>query len=113
MVYGYNPCTTPTLPISPTRYLAIRQEMVWTHWFTYATLAYFGVTVAFWLYRLNAALGKYDALYIIPMLQASYIVLATIAGGIFFQVFRQSADLSCISPGVIAYPRSPLYLPCT
>lgn len=87
--------------------------MVWTHWFTYATLAYFGVTVAFWLYRLNAALGKYDALYIIPMLQASYIVLATIAGGIFFQVFRQSADLSCISPVVIAYPMSPLYLPCT
>lgn len=65
------------------------------HWFTWATLAYFGVTVAFWLYRLNAALGKYDALYIIPMLQASYIVLATIAGGIFFQVFRQSAELSC------------------
>ena len=62
------------------------QEMVWAHWFTYATLAYFGVTVGFWLYRLNAALGKYDALYIIPMLQASYIVLATIAGGIFFQV---------------------------
>ena len=71
------------------------QEMVWAHWFTYATLAYFGVTVGFWLYRLNAALGKYDALYIIPMLQASYIVLATIAGGIFFQVSRQSADLSC------------------
>ena len=49
--------------------------MIWSHWFTYATLAYFGVTVAFWLYRLNAALGKYDALYIIPMLQASYIAL--------------------------------------
>ena len=50
--------------------------MIWSHWFTYATLGYFGVTVAFWLYRLNAALGKYDALYIIPMLQASYIVLS-------------------------------------
>ena len=33
-------------------------------------LGYFVVTVGFWLYRLNAALGKYDALYIIPMLQA-------------------------------------------
>jgi len=64
------------------------QEMIWSHWFTYATLGYFGVTVAFWLYRLNAALGKYDALYIIPMLQASYIVLATVAGGIFFQEFQ-------------------------
>ena len=69
--------------------------MIWSHWFTYATLVYFGVTVAFWLYRLNAALGKYDALYIIPMLQASYIVLATISGGIFFQ---ELLYLSCISP---------------
>lgn len=33
-------------------------------------LVYFLVTVAFWLYRLNAALGKYDPLFIIPLLQA-------------------------------------------
>ena len=67
--------TQISLSLSLSLYLAIRQEMIWSHWFTYATLVYFGVTVAFWLYRLNAALGKYDALYIIPMLQASYIVL--------------------------------------
>ena len=94
------------------------QEMVWAHWFTYVTLAYFGVTVGFWLYRLNAALGKYDALYIIPMLQASYIVLATIAGGIFFQVSRESADLSCsnclrfITPVAFLVSSPPLYLSC-
>ena len=35
--------------------------------------------MAFWLYRLNAALAKYDPLFIIPLLQASYIVLATVA----------------------------------
>ena len=37
------------------------------------------------------------------MLQASYIVLATISGGIFFQ---ELLYLSCISP------KSPMYLPC-
>lgn len=55
---------------------------IWLEWFTYVVLAYFLVTVAFWLYRLNAALGMYDPLFIIPLLQASYIVLATVAGGL-------------------------------
>ena len=64
------------------------QALIWTHWFTYVVLLYFAVTVAFWLYRLNAALGKYDPLFIIPLLQASYIVLATLAGGIYFQEFQ-------------------------
>ena len=61
---------------------------IWVEWFTYAVLTYFLVTVGFWLYRLNAALGKYDPLFIIPLLQASYIVLATLAGGIYFQEFQ-------------------------
>jgi len=60
---------------------------IWVEWYTYVVLAYFLVTVAFWLYRLNAALGKYDPLFIIPLLQASYIVLATVAGGLYFQEF--------------------------
>ena len=63
-------------------------RQIWVEWFTYAVLAYFLVTVGFWLYRLNAALGKYDPLFIIPLLQASYIVLATLAGGIYFQEFQ-------------------------
>ena len=56
-------------------------------WFTWFVLGLFLVTVGFWLYRLNDALGKYDTLFIIPLLQASYIVLATLAGGIYFQEF--------------------------
>ena len=48
-------------------------------------LGYFLVTVGFWLYRLNAALKKYDPLFIIPLLQASYIVFATVGGGTYFQ----------------------------
>jgi len=56
-------------------------------WFTWFAVVLFLVTVGFWLYRLNDALGKYDTLFIIPLLQASYIVLATLAGGIYFQEF--------------------------
>lgn len=63
--------------------------LIWVEWFTYVVLGYFLVTVAFWLYRLNAALGKYEPIYIIPLLQASYIVLATVAGGLYFQEFAQ------------------------
>ena len=74
-------------PPCPTT-LALGSPQIWAEWFTYAVLAYFVVTVAFWLYRLNAALGKYDPLFIIPLLQASYIVLATLAGGIYFQEFE-------------------------
>lgn len=58
-----------------------------TAWLTYVVLAYFIVTVAFWLYRLHDALGKYQTLFIIPLLQSSYIVCATVAGGIYFQEF--------------------------
>ena len=55
-------------------------EIVFTSWFTYFVIAYFLVSVSFWLYRLQSALSKYDPLFIIPLLQASYIVFATIGG---------------------------------
>ena len=53
-------------------------EIVFTSWFTYFVIGYFLVSVGFWLYRLQSALSKYDPLFIIPLLQASYIVFATI-----------------------------------
>ena len=55
-------------------------EIVFTSWFTYFVIGYFLVSVGFWLYRLQSALSKYDPLFIIPLLQASYIVFATIGG---------------------------------
>ena len=64
-----------------------KAEAIGTAWLTYLVLAYFIVTVAFWLYRLHDALGKYQTLFIIPLLQSSYIVCATVAGGIYFQEF--------------------------
>ena len=36
---------------------------------------------------MNAALGQYDALFIIPLLQANYIFLAIVAGGVYFEEF--------------------------
>ena len=56
--------------------VAVNQPFVFAN-----ALFFFNVTVGFWLYRLNSALGKYDPLFIIPLLQASYIVLATVAVG--------------------------------
>ena len=55
-------------------------EIVFTSWFTYFVIAYFLVSVSFWLYRLQSALYQYDPLFIIPLLQASYIVFATVGG---------------------------------
>ena len=40
-----------------------------------------------WLYRLNAALGKYDPLFIIPLIQANYILFSISSGGVYFQEF--------------------------
>jgi len=40
-----------------------------------------------WLYRLNAALGKYDPLFIIPLLQSNYILFSISSGGVYFQEF--------------------------
>lgn len=64
-----------------------KAEQTMSSFFTYVVIAYFIGTVGFWLYRLNDALGKYDTLFIIPLLQASYIIFATIAGGTYFQEF--------------------------
>ena len=39
------------------------------------------------LYRMNAALGKYNPMFVIPLLQANYIFGAIVSGGIFFEEF--------------------------
>jgi hypothetical protein len=45
------------------------------------------VTVIVWLKRLNDALVKFNPLFIIPLLQCSFIFFAIVSGGIFFQEF--------------------------
>ena len=57
------------------------------HWFFYLELVLLSVTGIFWLYRMNQSLGLYDPLFIIPLLQSSYILFGVISGGIFFEEF--------------------------
>ncbi|GMI02865.1 hypothetical protein TrVE_jg4765 [Triparma verrucosa] len=58
------------------------------HWLIYVTLVGWLCFVFIWLTRMNDALGMYSALFIIPLLQANYILLAIVNGGIFFDEFR-------------------------
>jgi len=54
-------------------------------WLIWVTLLGWLFFVWIWLSRLNSALGRYNALFIIPMFQAAYIFLAIVNGGIFCQ----------------------------
>jgi len=60
-----------------------------THWFFYVTLVLLLICLFIWLARLNAALTKYDPLFIIPLLQSNYILFSTLTGGVFFREFSQ------------------------
>lgn len=63
-------------------------EPIFEHWFTYMSLFIWIAFVSVWLYRLNEALGKYDPLFIIPLLQANFIFFAIVSGGIYFKEFN-------------------------
>jgi hypothetical protein len=68
---------------------AKEQTEVFADWFIYFTLILFIITGAVWLYRLNNALKLYPPLFIIPLLQANYIMCAVVSGGIYFQEFLE------------------------
>ena len=44
--------------------------------------------VAVWLYRMNEALGLYDPIFIIPLLQAGFIIFAIIVAHLLWRNFR-------------------------
>jgi len=60
---------------------------VLSHWFFYVTLVVLLVCMSVWLGRLNAALRLYDPIFIIPLVQANYIIFSILSGGFFFQEF--------------------------
>jgi len=64
-------------------------ENIFTSWFTYATLLIWILTATVWLKRLNDALKMFNPLFIIPLLQCSFIFFAIVSGGIFFQEFNK------------------------
>jgi len=62
--------------------------LIFSHWFTYAVFSAWLFLMIYWLYRLNFALGIYDPLFIIPLLQANFIFFAIVSGGIHFMEFN-------------------------
>lgn len=61
---------------------------IFAHWFTYVTILAWLLLMVYWLYRLNYALGLYDPIFIIPLLQANFIFFAIVSGGIYFKEFN-------------------------
>jgi hypothetical protein len=53
----------------------------------YVTIILWLITASIWLSRLNNSLREFNPLFIIPMLQCSFIFFAIISGGIFFREF--------------------------
>lgn len=64
------------------------QNNAFAHWFTYFVIIAWLCFVGIWLHRMNEALGLYDPLFIIPLLQSNFIFFAIISGGIYFREFR-------------------------
>jgi len=56
----------------------------WFFWLELLITAGCGI---FWALQMNASLALYDPLFIIPLLQSSYITLGATGSGIFFQEF--------------------------
>jgi len=61
--------------------------LIFASWYFYLEFSLLSVTGCIWLYKMNESLGLYDPLFIIPLMQSSYILFGVISGGIFFQEF--------------------------
>jgi len=71
-------------------------------WTILIAAMFLGTTI-FWLYRMNLALGMYDALFIIPVLQTFWLLFAVVNGGIYFEEFEslEPLDLGLFALGII------------
>mmetsp|Transcript_38437 Transcript_38437/g.101353 ORF Transcript_38437/g.101353 Transcript_38437/m.101353 type:complete len:520 (+) Transcript_38437:90-1649(+) len=70
-----------------------------TSWFFWVELLITASCGIFWAVQMNNAITLYDPLFIIPLLQASYITFGSTASGIFYQEFNTLADaqFGCLS----------------
>jgi len=59
-----------------------------SHWFFWLELVITAVCGIFWAVQMNNAITLYDPLFIIPLLQASYITFGAMGSGIFYQEFK-------------------------
>tara|TARA_B110001452_G_scaffold262925_2_gene263617 strand:- start:627 stop:2096 length:1470 start_codon:yes stop_codon:yes gene_type:complete len=67
----------------------------WVFWVEAMFAAACGI---FWAVQMNSSLGLYDPLFIIPLLQSSYITFGATASGIFFQEFGSLAEKGLLGP---------------
>lgn len=67
----------------------------WLFWVEALFAAACGI---FWAVQMNSSLGLYDPLFIIPLLQSSYITFGATASGIFFQEFGSLAEKGLLGP---------------
>ena len=77
---------------------------IFTGWLFYVEFLLLATTGAFWLYKMTECLGLFNPLFILPLMQGTYILFGGIAGGIFFGEF---AKLHLGMAGVAGWP---LYL---
>lgn len=63
-------------------------ELPITDWFFWVEALLVCILGLFWFYRLTISLALYDPLFIIPLMQACFILFGGVAGGIFFQEYR-------------------------
>ena len=70
--------------------------------FTYFILTAWITSMVFWLYRMNAALRKFDGVFIIPVLQVVWTLFSIIGGGIYFREFSSfgALDIGLFTLGV-------------
>jgi drug/metabolite transporter (DMT)-like permease len=57
--------------------------------FTYVVIVGTICTAVFWVKRMSAALKKFDALFIIPVLQVFWTSLSIVGGGVYYKEFDQ------------------------
>lgn len=62
-------------------------------YFFYLCIIAWILFAAVWLFRLNQALSLYNTLFIIPLLQASFIILANVSGGTYFNEYEQLTNV--------------------
>ena len=70
--------------------------------FTYFILTAWITSMVFWLYRMNAALRKFDGVFIIPVLQVVWTLFSIVGGGVYFREFSafNSVDIGLFTLGV-------------
>jgi len=68
----------------------------WLFWVELLITAVCGI---YWAVQMNRSLGLYDPLFIIPLLQSSYITFGATASGIFYQEFRTLHEKGLAGPG--------------